>query len=219
MTTISVPADVDPPGSAAPPGLSDADPAAVRLARLRRSVHGLGRGRRLGGDLERLLLIAGGVLIPLGVALIIAGWYGAAHTPRLFEQIPYAISGGILGGSLVIAGGFFYFGFWLTKLVHEGRQQAAAFTAAVTQLEARLVQQAEARTLESDNGEGRRAVPARGRTRSRAAAGGGPALVATATGTMLHKPDCPVVVGKDGLRRLPADAAGFKPCRICEPLG
>src|SRR5713226_2044900 len=131
MTTVSVPAGVEQPVSR-PSGLAPEDPAAVRLARLRRAVQGLGRSRRLGGDLERLLLIAGGVLIPLGVALIVAGWYGAAHTPRLFEQIPYAISGGILGGALVVTGGFFYFGFWLTTLVHESRDQAAAFTAAVS---------------------------------------------------------------------------------------
>jgi hypothetical protein len=35
---------------------------------------------------------------------------------------------------------------------------------------------------------------------------------------MLHRPDCPVVANKDGLRSVPADAPGFKPCRICDPL-
>jgi hypothetical protein len=35
---------------------------------------------------------------------------------------------------------------------------------------------------------------------------------------MLHRPDCAVVAGRDGLVKLPADAKGYKPCRICDPL-
>jgi hypothetical protein len=46
----------------------------------------------------------------------------------------------------------------------------------------------------------------------------GPTLVATATGTMLHRADCSVVANKEGLLTLPADAAGYKACRLCEPL-
>ena len=130
MTTASVPAS---------PAADSADDAAVaRLRRLRESVRGLGGSWRLAENLEQLLLIVGGILIPLGVVLIILGWWGAAHTPRLFEQITYAISGGLLGGSLVVAGGFLYFGYWLTKLVHEGRRQAALITGALEQLQARL---------------------------------------------------------------------------------
>lgn len=225
MTTATATAD------SAPEAATD-DPAALRLARLRESVRGLGGSWRLAENLEQLLLIVGGILIPLGVAFVFLGWWGAAHTPRLFEQIPYAISGGILGGSLVIAGGFLYFGYWLTRLVHEGRQQAAQITAAVHQLEARLGADVEALTLEGQEAEGAgRRAPARGaaaatsgtrRATSRAsgtAVASRPTFWATATGSMFHRADCPVVLGKEGLRRVPADAAGFKPCRICEPLG
>lgn len=199
MTTASVPA---PPGTADP---SD-EAAAQRLRRLRESVRGLGGSWRLAENLEQLLLIAGGILIPLGVVFIILGWWGAAHTPRLFEQIPYAISGGILGGSLVLAGGFLYFGYWLTKLVHEGRRHTAMITAALEQMEARLGADVESLVLDN-RGPG---------------AGGAAAsqpFVTTATGSMFHRPECPVVVGKEGLRRVSADASGLKPCRICDPLG
>jgi hypothetical protein len=213
MTTASLPVD-----SATE---SAADPAALRLARLRESVRGLGGSWRLAENLEQLLLIVGGILIPLGVAFVVAGWWGAAHTPRLFEQIPYAISGGILGGSLVIAGGFLYFGYWLTRLVHEGRQQTALITAAVRQLEARLGADVEALTLEAQD-----APPATPRRRAPASATVAAAesakartFLATPTGSMFHRADCPVVLGKEGLRRIPPDAAGFKPCRICDPLG
>ena len=33
---------------------------------------------------EKWMAVAGGVLMPLGVLLVIAGWFGAAHTTRLF---------------------------------------------------------------------------------------------------------------------------------------
>jgi methylphosphotriester-DNA--protein-cysteine methyltransferase len=48
-------------------------------------------------------------------------------------------------------------------------------------------------------------------------AGGNGTLVVTATGTMLHRPDCPVVANREGVRRVKADAPGFEPCKICEP--
>jgi hypothetical protein len=45
-----------------------------------------------------------------------------------------------------------------------------------------------------------------------------PTLVATPNGSLLHRADCAVVAKRDDLRRLPADAAGFTPCQICQPL-
>jgi hypothetical protein len=178
--------------------------AAVRLARLREGVRGIGR-QRSGPSLERPVLIAGAVLLPLGVIVIILGWYGAAHTPRLFEQIPYAISGGILGGALVVAGGFLYVAAWLTRLVHENRRRDDQLAAGLARLEARMAAFVDA--APSPNGGATAAQPS-----------DGAALVATASGTMFHRPDCPVVAGREGVRPVRADAPGYKPCRICEPL-
>src|SRR5438270_7645506 len=85
---------------------------------------GLSRLRRRAGMLptERWLAIAGGVLMPLGVILVLIGWYGAAHTTRLFEEIPYLISGGMLGICLSGIGAALYFGYWLTRLVSGQRE-------------------------------------------------------------------------------------------------
>ena len=54
----------------------------------------------------KMLAVAGGVLMPLGVLLVIAGWYGAAHTTRLFEEIPYLLFGarGAAEGELTLGG-------------------------------------------------------------------------------------------------------------------
>src|SRR5687767_1150575 len=88
---------------------------AERQERLETAVRSL-RTRAADADLPRLLLIAGGVLLPLGVVAIVLGWQGASHTPYAAEQMPYLISGGILGLAFVFAGGFLYFAFWLTQL-------------------------------------------------------------------------------------------------------
>ena len=75
-------------------------------------------------DADRALRVAGPVLLPTGAIVILLGWYGAANTTRVFLQIPYLISGGLLGLGLMFAGGFLYFARWLTDLLDETRQQA-----------------------------------------------------------------------------------------------
>jgi hypothetical protein len=41
-------------------------------------------------------------------------------------------------------------------------------------------------------------------------------LVATAKGSMAHRPDCAVVTGKRGLRNV-SERDGLTPCRLCNP--
>src|SRR5207247_2277072 len=98
--------------------------------------------------------------------------------------------GGLLGAALVIVGGFLYFGYWLTRVVQETRRQ--------TDLLASVLDRLGGAGAASGNG----------------SSGVATGLVATATGTMLHRPDCPVVAGKDGLRRVSAGTKGFTPCKI-----
>lgn len=76
--------------------------------------------------LRTALAIAGAALMMSGVAAILFGWWGVAHTGYVFEQIPYLVSGGLLGLGLIGVGGFLYFGSWLAKLVEEQRQTALA---------------------------------------------------------------------------------------------
>ncbi|MEY2438404.1 MAG: hypothetical protein QOH64_2328 [Acidimicrobiaceae bacterium] len=87
---------------------------AQRLARLR---------RRSGFQVtDRTLLVLGSVLLPLGAVFVLLGWYGASHTTRVWEEIPYLISGGILGLVLSIAGGFCYFGYFLARILATSRE-------------------------------------------------------------------------------------------------
>ena len=94
----------------------------ARYAELTRRAEGLRRGGRLGGP--TLLLVIGAVTVSLGLLLVVLGWLGASHTIYVFEQVPYLISGGLLGGSLVVAGSATYFAYWMTK-VHGQNQRAA----------------------------------------------------------------------------------------------
>jgi multisubunit Na+/H+ antiporter MnhG subunit len=177
---------------------------ASRFQRLADGVKGLRVG---GGTLnlgERTLMILGGIIAPLGLALVIIGWYGAAHTPNLYEQIPYMVSGGLFGLGLVFIGSFFYFAHWITELVKEGRGQSVAMVEAIARLEETVRQQAGAdrAVLASSNG-----VNAEEASRT---------LVATSKGTMAHRPDCVVVTGKPGLRTVTVDDA-LEPCKLCDP--
>ena len=151
------------------------------------------RGRRTGRT-DIWMLYVGGSLMPLGGLLIVLGWLGASRTPFVFEQTPYLISGGLLGLGLVIGGGFVYFGYWQSLRIRESRRQNEDLTAAVARLEALL-----------GNGN--------------AAGVGAARFVATAQGSIFHRPDCAVVTGKSGLRTVSADDPGLQPCKLCDPLG
>ncbi|MGV3759735.1 MAG: hypothetical protein ACO1PW_09370, partial [Actinomycetota bacterium] len=96
------------------------------------------RTLRVGGSVlrleERILMVAGGVIAPLGIIVVLLGWWGAAHTPYVFEQVPYLISGGLLGLAMVFLGALFYFTHWITQLVKEQRAQSAAVLEALQAL-------------------------------------------------------------------------------------
>jgi hypothetical protein len=147
---------------------------------------------------ERWLMVAGAVMMPLGVAFTLLGWYGAAHTTRLFEQVPYLVSGGILGLGLIVIGGACYFGYWVARQV--GNQREMLDT--LVRIEERLGAGAAAATANGDAGGSR----------------GGPPLYATKTGTMYHRADCPVVLNRPSseLRVVRAGEKGLTPCRICD---
>jgi hypothetical protein len=178
-------------------------PAEARQARLASSV---ARIRRSSGfDVERALHWAGSILFPTGIIVIVLGWYGAAHTSYGFEQVPYLISGGILGGALTVVGGFLYFGYWIARLVQESRRERTELSELLTRLDNRLA------TLEAV---ATGTLPAAANGSARATG-----LVATATGTLVHRPDCPLVVGKTGLRAVDPGERGLKGCKVCDPLG
>src|SRR3954471_9453122 len=100
--------------------------AAVKNLRTRQSLTSM--------PVDRWVLIVGAIMVPLGVVLIILGWYGASHKALIIQQFPYLISGGILGLGLMITGGLAYFGYWITRLVQESRQHTRDIVDALERL-------------------------------------------------------------------------------------
>lgn len=186
--------------------MSDATRASdERTERLREAVSGI-RPRGGSRPVGRWLMIAGAALIAVGLPLILLGWWGAAHTPYVFEQIPYMISGGLFGLGLAIVGGLFYFAYWLTKQVQETRRQADETRTAIGRIGDLLAS-------------GAMSSAAGGHPAGRARSSGNGSFVATEKGTMFHRPDCAVVAGRSDVRQVSADAKGLEPCKMCDPLG
>src|SRR3954470_15339022 len=160
--------------------------AAERQRSLAGAVRDL-RTRAGGSDGAKAMLVAGGILVPLGFILILLGWPGASHTVNLYAQIAYSISGGMLGLGLIFAGGFCYFAYWLTQLVYATRGDAADTRMILERIEELLTANA---AMSSAGAPVRTATPtARATTKP---------YLATATGTMYHRPDCPSVAGREG---------------------
>ena len=163
---------------------------------------------------DQLMTVIAAVLLPLGLVMVFLGWYGASHTPYLFEQVPYLVSGGLLGLGLVMVGGFVLFGSWIARTSREQGGRDDELLLAVHELRQELAQ------LRLSAAE---AVPAQSRGRRKATSSNGHAasgLVATARGSMLHRPECAIVTGRDDVHPVDvAEAAGLQPCRLCDPLG
>jgi hypothetical protein len=179
-------------GRADEPGVESA--AADRNARMTGQVKSL-RTRASAGRFDRWLLIVGSLLMPLGIVLILLGWAGTSRTSLVYEQVNYVMSGGLLGLALVTAGGFTYFAYWQTLRVREARKQTTELTNAIMRLEALV---------------GRGAMVGVGQASV--------AFVATAHGSIFHRPDCAAVLGRDDLSAVDPDSTTLRPCRICNPL-
>jgi hypothetical protein len=94
-----------------------------RRARFRDAVVRLSE-RAQSAELVRLLLFPGALFMIGGFAFMFMGWYGASHTARSIEQIPYLISGGIVGLGLVMVGSLLLSSaIWMTMLQRHTKEQ------------------------------------------------------------------------------------------------
>ena len=194
-----------------------------REARLARVLGRAGKLRSFGG--ERLLFAAGGAFVVAGLLAIIVGWVGTSRTVLVAGQIPYLVSGGLLGLGLVFVGGFLYFGHWVAVMARENRESAAedrrdlaALRDSIDDLAATMRavaagQAAHARTAPNSAARDDDPTPPGGVPILPPAA---PSLVATQSGSMMHRPACTVVSGRNVHAVSALD--GLRPCGICRPL-
>lgn len=139
------------------------------------------------------ILIAVGILI-VGIVFVMLGWYGAAYTNIITEQIPYLISGGLLGLGLIIVAGFL-----VSSALVERRTEE----------------------LRRDLMRAMRGAPVAGAIDEAAYArsSNGAKVYALADGHSFHLAGCPIVEGKETRQLAPREAfaAGLAPCKLCGP--
>jgi hypothetical protein len=91
---------------------------------------------------EHRLFGVGIVIACAGFAAIGLGWWGASGTKYLYQEIPYVISGGILGAALVLLGALLFarysaarlLRFWLARLLADQQIQTDRVIDAITAL-------------------------------------------------------------------------------------
>jgi hypothetical protein len=139
----------EPPVRPVPPADGSGDPRPEQPAeagggvgnRLNRLAGAVDKSRGKGKvrDLRKILNALGMAAIGFGIATVILGWYGASHSPYLFQEIPYLISGGLLGVALVIGGSTLVLAGWHLRQINESRRDTQAVVRAVERLEKALV--------------------------------------------------------------------------------
>jgi hypothetical protein len=152
--------------------------------------------------LQMALFTIGALLMPLGIFAIFLGWYGVAHTKYQYDQLPYVVSGGLLGLALVFLGGFLYFGAWLARIGDEQRQSARQLADAMTALVDLVGSQGG--TLTAGGG-------------SPGGAARGDELVLAGSGSTVHRRDCALIEHRDDLHAVSGDMSGLGTCRVCRP--
>lgn len=146
--------------------------------------------------LQVVLFWVGAILLPLGLVVIVLGWYGAANTPYQYDQLSYLVSGGLLGLGLTFCGGFLYFGAWLARIAADGRESSRRLADTLL-----LLAEVSASSSATDvHGADLGAVPV--------TAGGG---------SVVHRRDCSLISHRDDLAPVGDGGAHLTVCRLCRP--
>jgi hypothetical protein len=116
----------------------------ARRARFREALQGIA-SRASADDLIRWMLIPASVLIIVGFNFMIFGWIGASKTIRQIEQIPYLISGGLIGLAMVILGGLLLASTFWVMVVRKLQDETEARTRAHIELLEQRLAEAQAR--------------------------------------------------------------------------
>jgi len=166
-------------------GVQVSNPAATRDQRYR--------------TLQLVLFAAGAILMPLGIIAIMLGWYGVAHTKYQYDQLPYVVSGGLLGVGLVMLGGFLYFGAWLAKVANDQRESSRQMADTMLVL-ADLISRQPGTSSAADTLADPGAVP-----------------VLAGSGSTVHRRDCALIAHREDLHVITGREADLATCRVCRP--
>ena len=130
----------DPPASTDGDHQEAAPSGQARRLRFRTAIRELSE-RSSSHDLVRWVLVPGSVAVVLGFVAMVLGWVGAARTAREIEQIPYLISGGLIGLALVVLGGLLLVStFWVAVLRKLQDEADARSRTGLAELQARIAE-------------------------------------------------------------------------------
>ena len=89
--------------------------------------------------LLRPLTLAAFIALVAGLAVTFVAWRGASRTPLIFEQVPYAISGGLLSVALLALGGILAVADLISRLAEQHHDQDQRLQQRVQDLRRRLL--------------------------------------------------------------------------------
>jgi hypothetical protein len=155
--------------------------------------------------------VAGWVLFGIGLVMIAIGYLGVSREALVAKQLPYLVSGGILGIAVVGIGA-------ALMAVDQMRRDSGRLDrleAMVDQLHAVLLARPDAPDLSR--------LATSGTNGSRASVldvEPDTTAMALPVGQVYHRPSCTMLDGKDAAEPVSAAAIrrrGLSPCRLCEP--
>ena len=158
-------------------------------------------------------VVAGAILIPLGVVLILHRLVRGGARPGGAAADPlHGVAARSSGWAAWSSAGFLFFGHWLYRMYDQAELHHEEYLRVLQAIAAGAAWRGAVwGRAPAGLGTGRRA-------------GGGrrwapPTYYATATGTVYHRADCAVIAHHpDDLRVLGADGvSGLRPCQICSP--
>ena len=141
-------------------------------------------------------ILAAIALLVVGVVLVILGWYGTAYTNVFTEQIPYLISGGLLGSALIIVAGFLASSASLERQNRELRRDLVRAIASIGNARPAMAPAMDDEPR-SDDG----------------------TVMVVSGGRSYHFAGCPIAEGKQARSMTVGEAAkaGFVACKLCGP--
>jgi hypothetical protein len=146
----------------------------------------------------RMALYVGTASILLGVVVLYLGYNGTATNTLIQAQIPYIVSGGLVGLALVVLGGIAIALHVLLQVQADFRVELAALRDAIGGAQSPFGAPTLAMQAPSANG----------------------SVMVAKGASSFHKPDCRLVSRAEEARPVPraeAESAGLTPCRICKP--
>lgn len=147
--------------------------------------------------------LLGWVLTGLGLLALFISWYEVSGTAVVAKQIPYLVSGGLLGVGLIALGGRSF----LIEDLRRDSGRLDRLEQMVGELHLALLNRADAPDPQA-------------LLAPRPELNGSGELRVLPSGTTFHRADCPMLVGKDRATTIRPETAvrrGLAPCPLCEP--